>query len=140
MGSSDDIATPESQDLIAETVQLHLRTGESDPLYPSWHGGFMERAERAHKELRGALVSAVKRLAEGLCHASVPAIDTAALTRVQVKPMVAGLFPKAEQDLVLATVERAVVFLTDANIESVLFAQPFHGSAWTIANLYLTGV
>jgi hypothetical protein len=54
--------------------------------------------------------------------------------------MVRGLFPRVEQDAVLATLERAVVFLTSANIEPLLLECAFDGSAWTLANLYLASV
>jgi hypothetical protein len=45
-----------------------------------------------------------------------------------------------EQDAVLATLERAVVFLTSANIEPLLLECAFDASAWTLANLYLASV
>ena len=54
--------------------------------------------------------------------------------------MVRGLFPAAERDRVLAAVERSVVLVTSANIDSLLFSQRFDGSAWTTANLYLAGL
>ena len=54
--------------------------------------------------------------------------------------MVRGLFPRAEQDLVLAALEKSVVFLTSANIESLLFGHGFDSSAWTLANLYLASL
>lgn len=44
----------------------------------------------------------VHRLAEGLKHEPLPEADTAALTRRKVEPMVRGLFPPAEQDVVQA--------------------------------------
>jgi hypothetical protein len=40
-----------------------------------------------------------------------------ALTRSKVEPMVRGLFPRAERDPVLATLEKSVVFLTSSNID-----------------------
>lgn len=54
--------------------------------------------------------------------------------------MVRGLFPRAEQDLILAKLEKSVVFLTSTNIDSILFAEGFHRTAWDIANLYLSSV
>jgi len=51
--------------------------------------------------------------------------------------MVRGLFPRVEQDIVLAALEKCVVFLTSANIEPLLLGQGFDSSAWTLANLYL---
>jgi hypothetical protein len=135
-----DITNPESQDRISEAVQRYLQTGESDPLYAAWPGGFMDRANRAHNDLRGALVRAVQRLAAGLSHQRVPEGGTVALTRAKVEPMVRGFFSAAERDRVLAAVERSVVFVTSANIDSLLFSQRFDRSAWTTANLYLAGL
>ena len=130
----------EAQPTINDEIERYLRTGVSDPYNAAWPGGFMERAKRAHDDLRGALVRAVKRLAEGLTHQPLPEADTVLLTRAKVEPMVRGLFPRAEQDAVLATIEQSVVFLTSANIEPLLFEQAFDGSAWTLANLYLASL
>ena len=100
----------------------------------------MERAQRAHSDLRCALVDAVKRLAEGLAHASLPVADTVSLTRSLVELMVRGLLPRAEQEPVLTMLERSVVFLTSANIERVLMEESFDSSAWDLANLYLASL
>jgi len=125
---------------IAEEVERYLLTGESDPLYSAWSRGFLERANRGHDDLRGALVCAVRRLANGLAHEPLPSTDTVALTRAKVEPMVRGLFPRAEQEAVLATLEQSVVFITSANIEMLLHGCSFDSSAWTLANLYLAGL
>ena len=125
---------------INDEIDRYLRTGATDPIYAAWPGSFMERANRAHDDLRGALISAVRRRAEGLTHAPVPEADTVALTRAKVEPMVRGLFPRAEQDAVLATIERSVVFVTRANIEPLLLKRSFDSSAWTLANLYLASL
>jgi len=100
----------------------------------------MERANRASEELRGALVREVRRLAEGLAHEPLSQADTVALTRDKVEPMVRGLFPRIEQDAVLAMLQKSVVFLTSENIEPVLREDGFDGSAWTLANLYLASL
>lgn len=130
----------ETQPTINDEIERYLRTGVSDPYHAAWPGSFMERANRAHDDLRGALVRTVKRLAEGLAHGPLPDADTVSLTRAKVDPMVRGLFPRAEQDVVLATIEQSVVFLTSTNIEPVLLKQSFDGSAWTLANLYLASL
>jgi hypothetical protein len=54
--------------------------------------------------------------------------------------MVRGLFPRAEQDVVIATLERSIVFLTSANIEQLLTERSFRTRAWTLANLYLASL
>jgi len=124
----------------ADEVERYLRTGDTDPLLAAWPGSFMERARQAHIELRGALVREVKRLSLGLAHSAPPTADAVALTRRKVQPMVRGLFPRAEQETVLAALEKSVVFLTSANIEPLLLADGFDHSAWTLANLYLASL
>lgn len=131
---------PDSAPSIADEVERYLRTGKTDPYFAAWPGDFIENANRAHDDLRGALVREVKRLAEGRTHKPLPQTDLIALTRGKVEPMVRGLFPRAEQDVVLAILEKSVVFLSSANIEALLLARGFHHSAWTLANLYLTSV
>ncbi len=125
---------------IQREIARYLRTGDSDSLYAAWGGSFLERANRAHSDLRGALVREVRRLATGLKHCQMPECDTVALTRSKVEPMVRGLFSRAEQETVLSRLERSVVFLTSGNIERILFDQSFDHSAWTLGNLYLASL
>jgi hypothetical protein len=125
---------------IADEVDQYLRTGQTDPHCAAWPGDFMVRANRANDDLRSALVSEVKRLADGLAHEPLPEADSLVLTRGKVEPMVCGLFPRAEQDVVLATLEKSVVFVTSRNIERLLLDHGFDSSAWTLANLYLASV
>ncbi len=126
---------------IADEVERYLRTGETDPHHAAWPGnGFMARANRAHDDLRGALVREVRRIAKGLAHEPLPQGDTVALTRAKVEPMVRGLFPRVEQDQVLATLQKSVVFLTSVNIEPLLLEHGYDSSAWTLANLYLASL
>lgn len=125
---------------IAGEIERYLRTGDADPVSGAWPGGIMEQGHRAHADLRGALVREVKRLAHGKTHRPVPIEDTVALTRKKVAPMVRGLFPQAEQETVLAMMERSVVFLTAEKIESLLMEKSFDKSAWDLANLYLASV
>jgi hypothetical protein len=72
-----------------------------------------------------------------LTHAPLPETDTVALTRAKVEPMVRGLFPRAEQEAVLAMLEKSVVFITSANIEEFLHGCSFDHTARTLANLYV---
>ena len=126
---------------VADEVERYLRTGETDPHHAAWPGsGFMERANRARHDLRGALIREVRRLAQGRAHAPLPKADLAALTRSKVEPMVRGFFPRVEQDAVLATLEKSVVFITSPNIEAFLLEHDYDSSAWQLANLYLASV
>jgi len=128
-------------DALAEAIERYLRTGSHDPSGAPWPGNIIERSRRAHDELIQALVSEVTRRAK-----SRPApelaqgFDGVAFTRAKVEPMVWGLFPRVERQAVLALLERAVVFLTPANLEPVLRHQRWLGTAWDLANLYLGSI
>src|SRR6267154_370438 len=100
---------------VVDEIERYLRTGDTDFKHMAWSGGFMDRVNQAHDDLRGALVHRVHQLVRGRSHHPVPDCDTNPLTRSKVEPMVRGLFPRAEQGLVLAALERSVVFLTSAN-------------------------
>jgi hypothetical protein len=130
----------EAQPSIAGEITRYLLSGESDPLSSAWPGGILERANRAHDDLRGALIRAIRQRSEGLAGEPLPDVDVVTLTRQKVEPMVRGLFPRAEQHVVLATLEKSVVFLTSLNIEKVLLESIFNSSAWTLANLYLASL
>jgi hypothetical protein len=125
---------------IAGEIERYLRTGNTDPVNAAWPGGVMEGGHRAHDDLRRALVSEVKRLAHRKSHRPVLIDDTVALTRRKVEPMVRGLFSRAEQETVLATLERSVVFLTTEKIEPLLMEKSYDKSAWDLANLYFASV
>jgi hypothetical protein len=127
---------------IAEQIESYVRTGStSDPWRSAWPGNdLFERSRRAREDLRGALVREIRRLARGRSHELVPVDDATELTRRKVMPMVRGLFPKAEQSQVLAMLKRSVIFLTQGNIERILFEESWDGTAWNLANLYLLSV
>ena len=126
---------------IADEIERYLRTGRTDPHCTAWPGdGFMSRAKSAHADLRAALVREVQRLGAGLSHVPLPQADCTALTRAKVEPMVRGLFARAEQGAVLATLEKSVVFLTSENVDALLTKHGFDSSAWTLANMYLASL
>jgi hypothetical protein len=88
-----------------------------------------------------ALVGEVKRRAgTPEVPAGAEGLDLVGFGRAKAEPMVRGLFPKAEQDMVLSLLERSVVFLTPDSIESVLMGSEWLSSAWKLANLYLASV
>jgi hypothetical protein len=77
----------EAEPTINAEIERYLRTGVSDPYHAAWPGGFMERANCARDDLRGSLVRAVRRLAEGRTHQPLPEADTVSLTRAKVEPI-----------------------------------------------------
>ena len=125
---------------IADEIKRYLRTGDSDMDARAWPGDFMERGRLQDADLRGALVDAVRRLAKGHSHEPVPANVGIEFTRAKVEPMVRGLFARAEQDIVLATFEKSVVYVTSDTIESILLNHMWDHSRWTLANMYLLSV
>lgn len=120
-------------------IARYLRTGEHDVSYTAWPAStFLDRATLAHDALRRALVREVNRRTESAIEPrAVVGLDTVAYTRAKVAPMVRGLFPRAEQAPVLGTLERSVIFLTPSNIATILTDTRWHGTAWTLANVYL---
>ena len=131
MGSVSDLPS------IADEIERYLRTGETDPYQAAWPGDVMEQGRRAHADLRAALVKDVRRLAEGRSHEPVPESIGVEFTRAKVEPMVRGLFPRVEQDVVLATLEKSVVYVTSETIEPLLMNHDYDSSAWDLANMYL---
>ena len=64
----------------------------------------------------------------------------ATFARNKLAPMVRGLFPRKEHDLVLGVVEQSIIVLTrEAALRSIMEAS-FLRSAWQIANVYLCGI
>lgn len=126
---------------IADEILRYLNTGETDALYQAWPGNnIVERARRAHDDLRGALLEAVQKRTSGRTPPALPQLEPVAFTQAKVEPMIRGLFPRAEQAVVLEMLAHSVVFLTDANIPAILTESGFHDTAWDIANLYLGSV
>jgi hypothetical protein len=129
-----------SQSTIADEIERYLRTGDADAEGWAWPGDLMERCRRQHADLRAALVDEVRRLAKGCSHEPVPEEVGVAFTRAKVEPMVRGLFSKVEQDVVLATLERSVVYVTNETIEPLILNHSWDRSAWDLANLYLLSI
>lgn len=101
----------------ADEIERYLRTGDADMMAHTWPGDIVERGRRQHADLRGALVEEVRRLVKGRTHEPVPDHVGVEFTRAKVEPMVRGLFSKAEQDVVLAALEKSVVYVTNETIE-----------------------
>jgi len=128
-------------DRIAAAIARYLREGKHEADHPEWPGNFLDRCRRGHEELVAALVAEVRRRAMGRKHTPLPPdLDVVSWTRRKVTPMVEGLFPAVEREPVLKLLEKSVVFLTAANIETVLRDQSWLHSAWDLANLYLSSV
>jgi hypothetical protein len=117
-----------------------MRTGRANSDAWAGCGNFLERDRRQRDDLRGGLIERVRSLTNGRSHEPLPANVGVELTRSKVEPMVRGLFPRAEQDIVLATLEKSVVHITSDTIESIILSQRWDHTAWSLANLYLLSV
>lgn len=124
-----------------EEIEHYLATGRSDLLAMEWEGGVIEGGRRQKEALLAALLGEVRLRAGDRCQATVPeGLDLRSFARSKVEPMVCGLFPRTEQETILALLEHSIVFVTSENLESVLRSRSFLSSAWDIANLYLASV
>ena len=133
-----DMAHPD----VAGEIKHYMETGEHDMLFPAWTGGnTLDRVNRGHTAMLDALVAEVKRRGGQV---NVPddmqGLDLGLFGRQKAKPMVGGLFPKAEQDIVLSLVERSVVFVTPGTVEAVLTGCEWLSTAWKLANMYLNSL
>jgi len=127
---------------LKAAVRNYLKTGDHDPAFRGWPGSnFLDAAQRGSAMLSDALVAEVtsRTQSHGIARDLVNR-DVTAMARSKISPMVAGLFPAAEQPLVLAMLERSVVFLHPGNIESVLRSARWEHTAWSLANLYLVSI
>jgi hypothetical protein len=125
-----------------QCIQRYLRTGEhEDALHALAGENTFASAPLGHAALLNALIAAVRTRT---AYASVPKalvdLDVVAFTRAKVEPMVLGLFTAHEQAAVLEVLERAVVFLTPANIGAVLGGMRWLTTAWDVANLDLASI
>jgi hypothetical protein len=105
-------------------IEQFLRTGETDPLMVNWPGkNTLDRLERGSEALTAALLAEVRRREAQVgipTPTLVPGGDLLAFTRAKLAPMVRGLFPRAEQEPVLAILERSVAFLTPESTEPLI--------------------
>jgi len=124
---------------ISEAIDVYLKAGLHDPMFDAWQGdGFADRSRQRSDSLREALIAEVLTRTQCRPVSALPNdLDLRQFARHKFSGMVKGLFPKAEQAIILAMLERSVVFLTPLNIAQVLRDMPWLDTAWDLANLYL---
>ncbi len=125
---------------VAKEITRYLRSGDHDPYFAAWSGDVLTSARQGSADLKGALVSEIRKRAAGAFPRALPNTDLAALTLRKIGPMVRVFFPAGEQEAVLAGLERSVVFLTPATIEETILNAYWLHTAWDLANLYLGSV
>lgn len=126
---------------VQDEVDRFLRTGSHNAQSGAWLGSFLSREQDAARDLRSALITEVRKRSAGRQTLPGPAdVDFTAMTRQKVAPMVLGLFPDGERDLVLKLLERSTVLVTAANIDRIIESANWLHTAWAIANLYLGSI
>ena len=122
-----------------QQVQRYLETGDHDSLCEGWPGcNLFEKAGKAEHVLRHALVMEVRRRAKGRRSPSLPPdFNPCRFILGKVGPMVRGLFPAGEQQIMLGLFENSLQFVTRENIEQMLIRIYWPGTVWSVANLYL---
>jgi hypothetical protein len=123
-------------------VDRYLFSGDSDVWSAVWPGSsFVERERQGNAALRGALIAAVReRTSHVAASTLLEGIDLPTFARTKLSPLVCGLFPSVEREVVLGVMESSIVFLTPATIAAVLESTPWLTTAWKLANLYLASV
>ncbi len=127
---------------FADEISRYLTTGESEILETSAPGkGVVEKLKNQHELLMSALVKEVKKRSKGYQQTSLPSgFDTVRFSQNKLFPMVKGLFPAKEQNIVMATLEKCCVFLTSDRIRQIIRDQRYLSTAWQIANIYLNNL
>ena len=125
----------------SQQIRNFLETGDHDPLFVVWPGqNLVECARNGHQALIDALIDEIRKRTAGKSIPGIPSFDQPVLVRSKVEPMVRGLFPESEQQLILEILGQAFVFLTPSNIENVLRTTRWLSSTWTLASIYLASV
>ena len=124
-----------------EEIQRYLQTGDYEENCSRWRvsniGGCARQASAA---LKNALIEEIKRRDKTGPFPIPPSFDSVSFTRSKVAPMVWGLFRQDEQEVVLAALERSVIFLTPSAIFDVIREVDWPHTAWALANLYLASI
>lgn len=125
-----------------QAIRHYLQTGEYDSTFRRWPGAtFVDCCRGGRNALADALVGEVHRRTAGKrVPFDLPQFDLLTFTRRKIEPMIRGLFPRSEQETVLAALQKTVVFLTPDTIEQVLRSERWMGTAWRLANLYLGSI
>jgi len=122
-------------------VDRFIFTGEYDNHFEIWPGGtFVDRAKNGSAALRNALILTVQRSEQSAVSACQEYSGMDVNAREKFAPMVQGLFPQKEQAIILDMLERSVVFLTPATINTVLEKATWLKTAWNLANTYLASL
>ena len=122
-----------------DEIQQFLAAGEYDSVHAAWPGrNHLERICAGDAALRSALAAALRKRTTGLTFPSVPdGFDASQFVLDKVRPMVCGLFPATERQVMLDLFGKALVFVSGDNIEQLILEADHLSTARQIANLFL---
>ena len=133
-----------------DEIRRFIATGDYDMVFPAWPGRHaLERMRAGDAALRAALVAAIRQRTKGLTLPVTPpgfagklrrgkaGFDAGPFVLGKVRPMVCGLFPAKERQVMLDLFEKALVFVSGDNIEQLISETDDLSTAHQIANLFL---
>lgn len=120
-------------------IRRFLATGEYDMLQEVWPGRHaLERIQAGEAGLRAALADAMSQRTKGRSFPSMPPdFDAGRFVLGKVRPMVCGLFPAKEHQVLLDRLEKALVFVSGETIERLVSEADSPSTARQIAHLFL---
>jgi hypothetical protein len=129
------IGTPQ---WIDSEVKQYLLTGKYDSFFTGWPGSnHFDAATQGMEKLRTALLVETMRRSDWLQFSTGVPDDLYAWSSNKLRPMVRGLFCAEERAAVLHLLASNIVFLTPANLVTVLQSERWLSTAWDVANIYL---
>lgn len=124
-------------------IDRYLLCGNHDDiLFKIWPGdSIIGRAINGDAALRSALLSAINnRAGQTVVSACQEYSGMDIDARAKFTPLVQGLFSKNEQSIILDLLERSVIFLTPATINTAIEKTSWLSTAWNLANIYLSSL
>jgi len=126
---------------LADDAARYVATGESDPMGMGEGRNVLDAMKAYGDELRGALLAEVRRRERGHRARRLPRSSaSASFARQKLEPMVKGLFPAKEREIVLGVLERSIIFLTRKATHRLIQDVSFERTAWDIARIYLDSI
>jgi len=122
-----------------EEIRRFLATGDYDMVHAVWPGRHaLERMHAGDAALRAALVDSLSQRTKGLTFPSMPPdFDAGQFVLGKVRPMVCGLFPAKERQVMLDLFGKALVFVSGDNIEQLVSETDSLSTARQIVDLFL---
>ena len=127
------------QEECTQEIRRFLATGDYDMVHAAWPGRHaLERIHAGDGALRAALTDTLSQRTEDLTFPAMPPdFDAAQFVLGKVRPMVCGIFPAKERQVMLDLFEKALVFVSGDNIEQLISETGRLSTARQIANLFL---